>query len=229
MSISRTVNISCPSCGTQQDVELYDAINVETEPELKDALMLNQLNRVDCSDCELSFRVDLPLLYNDPANKILIHWVPESDETTREQILEEFDRSMEQMNEMMPADAEMPKVRLVTSRVELVELIFLIEAGLNHRVVEYIKYSIFTRNLDSIDPHKYRLLLNVQDSTDEEFCFVKQDAQSQQLGDILRYGRSSYDSMCELYDESPEEFLDMFPGPCISARNLLLEDEDIEL
>ena len=225
MSISRTVNISCPSCGVQQDVELYDAINVSTEPELKDALMLNQLNRVECPDCELSFRVDLPMLYNDPQNNVLIYWVPETEETTREEILEEFDRSMEKMNEVMPPDAEMPKVRLVTSRVELVELIFMIEAGLNQRVVEYVKYSIFTRNLDSVDPHKFRLLLNVQDSTDEEFCFVKQDAASQQLGDILRYGRSSYQSMNELYEENSDEFLDMFPGPCISARNLLLEEK----
>ena len=229
MSISRTVNISCPSCGTQQDVELYDAINVESEPELKDALMLNQLNRVECPDCELSFRVDLPMLYTDPKSNIMIHWVPETEEASREQILEEFEQSLEQMNELLPPDAEMPKVRLVTSRVELVELIFLIEAGLNHRVVEYIKYSIYTRNLESIDPHKYRLLLNVQDSTDEEFCFVKQDAQSQQLGDMLRYGREAYKSMSELYDENPDEFMDMFPGPCISARNVLLEEEELGL
>ena len=143
-------------------------------------------------------------------------------------IFEEFDRSMEEMNEMLPPDAELPLVRLVTSRVELVELIFLIEAGLNHRVVEYIKYSIFTRNRESVDPDKFRLLLNVQDSTEEELCFVKQDAESQHLGDMLRYGRSSYDSMCELDAETPEEFLDMFPGPCISARNLLLEEEEEE-
>ena len=103
MSISRTVNISCPSCGVQQDVELYDAINVSTEPELKDALMLNQLNRVECPDCELSFRVDLPLLYNEPQNNMLIYWVPETEETTRDDILEEFDRSMEKMNEMLPS------------------------------------------------------------------------------------------------------------------------------
>ncbi|MEA2069092.1 MAG: CpXC domain-containing protein, partial [Verrucomicrobiota bacterium] len=175
MSISRTVNITCPSCGTQQDVELYDAITVDSEPHLKDALMQNQLNRVECRDCELSFRIDLPMLYNDPASKILIHWVPETGESTREQILEEFDLSMERMNEMMSGDIEVPSVRLVLSRVELVELIFIIESGLDQRVVEYVKYSIYTRNLEKIDPHKFRLLLNVQDSTEEEFCFVMQD------------------------------------------------------
>lgn len=226
MSISRTVNISCPSCGTQQNVQLYDAINVETDPQLKDALMHNQLNRVVCSDCELSFRVDLPVLYNDPKHKILIHWIPENENMSREQILEEFDQTMEQMGEIMPADIDLPSVRLVLSRVELVELIYMIEAGLNQRVVEYVKYSIYTRNMEKVDPHQFRLLLNVQDSTDDELCFVMQDAVSNELGSILRYGRAAYSSMCELYDENPDEFYDMFPGPCISARNLLLEDEE---
>ncbi len=226
MSISRTVNITCPSCGTQQDVQLYDAITVDAEPQLKDALMHNQLNRVDCADCELSFRVDLPMLYNDPANKILIHWIPENEETPREQVLEEFDRAMEHMNSLLPDDVEVPSVRLVLTRVELVELIYLIEAGLNQRVVEYVKYSIYTRNLEKIDPRKVRLLLNVQDSTEEELCFVQQNVQTLELGGILRYGRAAYESLCELFEETPEEFLDMFPGPCISARNLLLEDEE---
>lgn len=224
MSISRTVNISCPTCGTQQDIQLYDAINVETEPHLKNALMHNQLNRVECAECDASFRVDMPLLYNDPKNKILIHWVPEGGDVAREQILEEFDRSMEEMNEMVPADIDLPGVRLVLSRVELVELIFMIEAGLNQRVVEYVKYSIHTRNMEKLDPKKFRLLLNVQDSTEEELCFVMQDVQEQTLGQVLRYGRAAYESMSELYDESPEEFVEMFPGPCISARNLLLDD-----
>jgi len=224
MSISKTINISCPTCGTQQDVQLYDAINVETEPQMKDALMHNRLNRVECADCDASFRVDMPLFYNDPENKILIHWVPEGGDVTREQILEDFDRSMEEMNEMIPVDIDLPNVRLVLSRVELVELIFMIEAGLNQRVVEYVKYSIHTRNTEKLDPKKFRLLLNVQDSSEDELCFVVQDVQEQTLGQVLRYGRAAYQSMSELYDESPEEFVEMFPGPCISARNLLLDD-----
>jgi hypothetical protein len=87
-----------------------------------------------------------------------------------------------------------------------------------------VKYSIYTRNMEKLDPHKFRLLLNVEDSTDEDLCFVMQDVESQQLGTILRYGRAAYQSLFELYGETPEEFFEMFPGPCISARNLLLED-----
>ena len=228
MSISRTVNITCPGCGTQQDVRLYDAINVNTDPELKDALMQNMLNRIQCAGCDLNFRVDKPLMYNDPKLNMLIHWVPETEEMGREEILDEFEESLERMHENMPEDQKAPNVRLVLTRVELVELIFMLEKGLNQRVVEYVKYSIFTRNPEKANPKTHRLLLNVEDSNDEEFCFVLQDVESQELGQMLRYGRHAYDSMVELYEENADEFLDMFPGPLISARELLLEDEDFE-
>ncbi len=226
MSRSKTYNISCPSCGMQQGVELFEAINVETEPELRQALLENQLNRVECTDCGATFRVDMPMLYNDPKNKTLIHWMPEREGMTRDQIVEDFDEALEQINEALPADVVAPIVRLVLTRVELVELIFMIEAGLDQRVIEYVKYSIYTRNLEKVDPHKYRLLLNVQDSTEDELCFVMQDVETLLLGQILRYGRSAYQSMCELCEETPDEFMDMFPGPCISARNLLLDDDE---
>jgi len=228
MSKRKTYNITCPSCGTQQEVELCESINVATEPELKLALLENRLNRVACTDCEASFRVDMPLLYSDPAHNILIHWIPETKTLTRQQIIDDFDESLEQINELLPPDIKAPSVRLVLTRVELVELVFMIEAGLNQRVVEYVKYSIHTRNMEMVDPAKFRLLLNVQDSTDEEFLFAMQNIETQELGKVLRYGRAAFDSMCELYKESPEEFTEMFPGPCISARNLLLDDAEEE-
>ena len=224
--MSKTFNIKCPSCGVPQDVELHESVNVAAEPELKQELLENRLNRVECADCDADFRVDMPLLYSDPAHNILVHWIPETNALSKEEIIEDFDRSLEQINAMVPPDIAVPNVRLVLTRVELVELIFMIEAEMNERVVEYVKYSIYTRNIEKVPPEQFRLLLNVQDSSDEELCFVMQDAGDQKLGKELRYGRAAYNSMCELYDETPEEFIEMFPGPCINARNLLLEESE---
>ena len=224
MSKSKTFNIKCPSCGVQQDVELYEAVNVETDPKLKQELLGNQLNRVDCMDCDASFRVDMPLLYSDPQHNVLLHWIPETETLTKEKIIEDFDQSLEQINAMLPADITPPNVRLVLTRVELVELIFMLEAELNERVVEYVKYSIHTRNMGKVDPKQFRLLLNVEDSTDDELLFAIQDVETHELGRVLQYGRAAYQSMCELYKEVPDEFIEMFPGPYISARNLLLDE-----
>ena len=154
----------------------------------------------------------------------MIHWVPENEDANREQILEEFDEVIERMNVEADEHVPAPNVRLVMTRVELVELIYMVEAGMNQRVVEYVKYSIYTRNQEKLDPECHRMLLNVEDSTDDELMFVMQNVEDQQLGQVLRYGRSAYESLLELFADDPEEFMEMFPGPCISARDVLLED-----
>ena len=224
MSIKRSVNITCPGCGTTQDITLVEVLNAQTDPDLKEDLMHNRLNRVSCSDCDIDFRVDLPLLYTDAKAELMIHWVPENEDANREQILEEFDEVIERMNSEADEQVPVPNVRLVMTRVELVELIYMVEAGMNQRVVEYVKYSIYTRNQEKLDPESHRMLLNVEDSTDDELVFVMQNVEDQQLGQVLRYGRSAYESLLELFADDPEEFMEMFPGPCISARDVLLED-----
>ncbi|MCF7847276.1 MAG: CpXC domain-containing protein [Kiritimatiellales bacterium] len=226
MSTKKRYNITCPACGHAQDVELYESVKATDNSGLRQAIMENRLNRVECEDCGDSFRVDMPLLYNDPVNNVLIHWMPALDEAAQVRILEEFDQTMEELNDALPADFTPPRVRLVFSRVELVEMIFMIEAGMNERVVEYVKYSIYTRNLSKIPPEKFRLLLNVHDSTDEELCFVMQDMETKELKDILRYGRAAYESLCEMFETSGEEFFEMFPGPYISAPRLLLDENE---
>ena len=74
----------------------------------------------------------------------------------------------------------------------------MIESQINHRVIEYIKHSIFERNLEKLNPVTHKLLLNVEDSTEDELCFVVQNIKTQELGEILRYGRSAYHSLVEL-------------------------------
>ncbi len=224
MSASKTYSIRCPQCGHEQKVELYDSINVTQQPELKTALFENRLNRVLCQSCEASFRIDKPLLYHDPDRNILIHWMPDTA-VSREEILDEFDRSMEELRAALPEDIEPPRVRLVFTRAELVELVFIIVAGMEERVVEYIKYTIHTQNMTRVPPAEKQLLLNVQDSTADELLFAIQNAVTFELEDVLRYPRTAYRSVREMYRKNPDEFTELFPGPYISARGALMAEE----
>ncbi|QHI68323.1 CpXC domain-containing protein [Tichowtungia aerotolerans] len=229
MSAQKTYPIRCPQCGHKQNVELYDSINVAQQPELKKALFENRLNRVECSDCEASFRIDKPLLYHDSDRNILIHWMPDTG-VTRDEILDEFDKAMEELRNALPEGMEQPRVRLVFDRVELVELIFMMEAGMDERVVEYIKYTVHSQNMSRLPPEKKQLLLNVQDSTSDELLFAVQDVETLDLEEVLRYSREAYRNVCKMYKDGPEEFEELFPGPYINARSTLLEEgrEDAE-
>jgi len=227
MSAQKSYHIRCPQCGHEQNVELYDSINVSQQPELKTALFENRLNRVLCLSCEASFRIDKPLLYHDPDRNILIHWMPDTA-VSREEILDEFDKSMEELRAALPEDIEPPRVRLVFTRAELVELVFIIEAGMEERVVEYIKYAIHMQNMKRMPPAEKQLLLNVQDSTSDELLFAVQNVATSELEDILRYPRSAYRNVRELYRKTPDEFIELFPGPYISARGALMAESSVE-
>jgi hypothetical protein len=227
MSAQKTYNIRCPQCDHAQNAALYDSINVAQQPELKKALFENLLNRVECEDCDASFRIDKPVLYHDADRNILIHWMPDNA-VSRDTILDEFDKSMEELRTALPEDMEPPRVRLVFDRVELVELIFLVEAGMDERVVEYIKYTVHTQNMKRLPPEKKQLLLNVQDSTADELLFAIQDVESKDLEDLLRYPREGYRGVLKIYKDNPDEFMELFPGPYINARTALLEEGELD-
>jgi len=226
MSQKHAYKISCPKCRHEQQVELHESINVQESPELKQLLMTNQLNAVTCEECNLSFRVDKPLLYNDPERQIMIYLIPLGEDNFIDGE-RQFTESLKRLNENLPEGADEPKVALVFSRTELVERVFLFEAGLNERIIEYVKYLIYSKNMEKIDPMEKNLLFNAEDSNEATLCFVVQDSKSKQLESVLQYERKTYDALCEMFDqdEQTSNLLELFPGPHISARALFLQEK----
>ena len=207
---------------------MFDSLNVSEDPSLRDQLMENRINAVTCQSCGFEFRVDKPLLYNDPSQNIMIYWIP----TTRDQHdkgVADFRRTMTQMTSAMPQGVDLPQLHLVFTRTELVERIFLHEAGLNERIVEYIKYLIYVKNIDKVSPEDKALLFNAEDSNDDSLCFVVQDGGSHQLESVFEYSRKAYDGICEMFDQDDQTatLLELFPGPHLSARSLLLSETEV--
>lgn len=226
MSQQSSYPIRCPKCGHEQSVVLYDAINAKEEPELRAQLMQNRLNVVRCAGCGFEFRVDKNLIYCDPAHKLLVFWVPaaEADYARGE---EQFVSLLSELSGLLPDDLHAPAVHLVFSRTELIERIFLIEAGLDERLIEYIKYTLYTRNAARLDPATKQLLFNATDSTPEHLCFVVQDIASRKFEAVLQYAREAYNGLREMFsaDEKSTDLLELFPGPHVCARTLLLREQ----
>jgi hypothetical protein len=225
MSQQKIYNIRCPKCQQDQSVQLYESINAQTSPELKKQLMANQVNAVTCEQCAMTFWVDKPLLYHDPGRRFMIYQIP-MGENAVDDGERQFTESLGRLSGLMPKDIQAPDVSLVFSRTELVERIFLRDAGLNERIIEYIKYMIYTHNAGKVDPIKKILLFDAEDSTPEALCFVVQDAKSKKLESVLQYDRKTYAALCETFDKDDQTptLLELFPGPYISARRLLLKE-----
>jgi len=101
---------------------------------------------------------------------------------------------------------------------------FIIEAGMEERVVEHIKYTIHMQNMDRLPPAEKQLLLNVQDSTADELLFAVSNVETAELEVVLRYPREAYRKVRDMYRKNPDEFVELFPGPYISARAALLAE-----
>ena len=224
MTQTRTYPIACPTCEASFDAELYESVNVQTDPDLREALLKNQLNQSVCPDCGFTFRVDKPLLYSDPANRLLVYWIP----VPPDRLAEGEDLCNELIREllaMLPEDLDSPEIQMVINRVELIERIFSAEAGLNPRIIEYIKYQIYTRNSDKVNLETHGLLLNTHDSTDKNLCFVLQNMETMKFEAMLHYPRETYEVFREMFadEEKSVDLLELFPGPYISARASLRE------
>jgi hypothetical protein len=226
MSAQNTYTIHCPRCGQDSAVQLYESINVKTDPALKEALMRNRINQVTCPGCAFEFRVDKQLLYSDPDRRLMIFWMPAKPEGWAEGE-DRFGELVRDMGSALPDDVNAPDVQLVFSRVELVERIFMAEAGLELRLIEYLKHIIYSRNAGRLDPAAKVLLFNAQDSTDEVLCFVIQDAASGRFEAVLHYSRDAYQALAEMFGshEKSADLLALFPGPYISARAVLMKDK----
>jgi hypothetical protein len=225
MSETRSYKIHCPQCRRQIDVDLLDSVNVKTDPALKERLMMNQVNAVTCPDCRLAFRVDKPLLYSDPDRRLLVYWIPVA-EGHAEEGEEQFSAWLRDMGAVLPDGLRAPDIHLVFTRTELVERIFLKEAGLDERIIEYIKYLIYSKNAGRMNPAEKAVLFNAQDSTEQALRFVVQDVRTRQFEAMLEFGRDAYHALVETFgrEEKTADLIELFPGPYISARAALTRD-----
>lgn len=200
---------------------MCESIHRERDPGLRDDLFANRLNRVVCPECGFSFRVDKNLLYFDPRLRFLVYWAEKGDERIGEANREFKALQAAWKDEALP----LPSLQMVFARIELVERVFLLEAGLDARLIEYVKYLVYLNNRARVDPERKRILFDAKDSTPERLCFVVQDAASGRLEQALGYERAAYRSLSELFDRDDRtpSLMELFPGPVICARRLLLE------
>jgi len=75
MSMRKIERVRCP-CGNEFEAELWNAINVTEDPELKELVIASDVNVVCCPECGTMFYAEHFLLYQDSANEILAFVYP---------------------------------------------------------------------------------------------------------------------------------------------------------
>lgn len=224
MSNQSQHDIACPFCGHEQTVELWDVLNVDEQPELREWLLASRINRVECAGCRKSFRVDKALAYHDRGRSIYVHFEPAGPRRPLAEIEKSFGEAMTALGQLLPADIRPPVVHLVVEWGELIERIFLLEAGLDARLIEHIKYLMYRRNPEKLPASRKNLLFDAQDSTAEQLCFIVQDRSTRKLEALLTFARADYEELRAIF-AGGTLLTEQFPGAYWSGRWRFLQDQ----
>lgn len=77
MSRSHEISYTCPYCGKEYEMTVYDAVNVREDGDLRDRCVSGEIFQQSCPHCHREFLVQNDLLYCDPDHRFVI-WVSPS-------------------------------------------------------------------------------------------------------------------------------------------------------
>ncbi|MBR3364123.1 MAG: CpXC domain-containing protein [Solobacterium sp.] len=137
MSRTKELKYTCPYCGREFDITVYESVNSEQDPDLRDACLSGDLFRHSCPHCHTDFMVQYPLVYSDPKNKFVI-WL--SANTGEESIMKAA---------AGPLLKQGYKLRRCATIREFTEKIQIFEDGVSDIAVELAKYDSFIEFIDN--------------------------------------------------------------------------------
>jgi hypothetical protein len=89
MALKTAYRIRC-SCGAAFTGEVYEYVFAEHDPELKDAILSGEFNRVMCPSCGHGLPVENRYLYRDEKNGLSVWVCGKGDEPKREELAKEL-------------------------------------------------------------------------------------------------------------------------------------------
>lgn len=134
MSLNHTEQIKCPNCGEAANFEIWESINVDLNPEMREMVLSGNLFNFKCPHCDKEAKLGYPFLYHDMKHKFLIYFCDENDIDKCKKALDDLTK-----NEETKEIAKSEKYRIVTSYLQLVEKIKIFESGLDDRMIELLK------------------------------------------------------------------------------------------
>lgn len=119
-------DFDCPNCGAEISVNSGEFIDVSQDPEQKSQVISGEYFCVTCPQCGEEMLVEHPVVYIDPDKKFNVYMEPEHDEDL-----------LDTLNSIKLPEGT---YRLVSTGLELVEKIFIEDAGRDDRIIEVYKY-----------------------------------------------------------------------------------------
>ena len=139
----------CPVCGHPGKGVIYDSINITLDPQLKEGILDGTLFDLKCENCGEVLDAPEELIYHDMDQQTMFFLQPVGLREKWPEITEQFQKLLAthmQIKDLFDADTEEYTYRVCFGRPELLEKIFMLDAGLDDRQVEMIKLLFFLQN-----------------------------------------------------------------------------------
>lgn len=133
MSSYKVHTIKCPKCGVEGKFTAWDSVNVDLMPKMKEKVVSGELFRWTCPECGETFTVPYPVLYHDMTNKIMVYHLLQRRNLSDSGVVNLLGRRG------LMADYTL---RNCYSIDDFREKIAQLEAGLDDRIIEFLKYYI---------------------------------------------------------------------------------------
>ncbi len=177
--------LKCPNCGKAFEVEAVAAINTERDPELKERLLSGELFLRECPHCGARTLAKFPLLYHDPAEKLMI-WLSDGSADTEARM----------QAAVTGNDFEGYTGRIVDTPGALIEKVKIFDAGLDDITLEMAKF--VTRQELGKDAD---LLFFGLDGADNEITLTYPEAGQMQM---VRIGFNVYEDCAGILLRNPD-------------------------
>ncbi len=109
MSILSNCEIKC-SCGETFEAELWKAVNVFDDPDLKEVILSGRFNTVECPKCHKVFYHEHFFIYQDLQNEMIAYIYPQADKVMaadiRKKMLSDFKTLSQGKEELEKIDFE---------------------------------------------------------------------------------------------------------------------------
>lgn len=162
MSECSKEQIKCPRCHYDSPMTVWNSINSDLNPELKEKLLDGELYHWKCEVCGLEIDVPFGTLYHDMEHKFMLFFSPNEDEEDK----------YKEIKIPLPSGLEFRKYtfRTVYGLDQLREKISILEFGLNDIAVERMKFFIRLGDYDVL-PHDKLFFLKVDSDPEEMKSF----------------------------------------------------------
>ena len=176
MSKSFVERVKCPSCGAEHEVTIWQSINTQMHPEMKEKVLTDEAFLVTCPQCGGKGLMDYDFLYHQMEDGVMIQYAAKDH-------VAQYEKTMDQVKMLGSKEGAYPgTLRIVSTREDLKDKILTFSAGYDDRVMEIYKTIIreYIIAEGSYPSKPEKVYLNIDQNGEKAFIVFMED------GEILK-------------------------------------------